>query len=72
MIIHVRQRLLKAARNMANGIEPTEPWHPEAYSYRREIAFGATKEEAIANVKEKALKSGLPAELQAQPIIASV
>jgi nitrite reductase/ring-hydroxylating ferredoxin subunit len=68
MIIHVRQRLLKVARDMANGVEPTEPWHPEAYAYRREIAYGATKEEAIENVKAKALKSGLPAELQAQPI----
>jgi hypothetical protein len=54
---------------MANGIEPTEPWHPEAYSYRREIAYGATREEAIANVKAKALKSGLPVELQAQPVV---
>ena len=68
MIIQVRQRLLKVARNMADGIEPTEPWHPEAYAYRREIAYGATKDEAIANVKEKALKSGLPVELQAQPV----
>jgi hypothetical protein len=72
MIIHVRQRLLKVARNMAQGIEPAEPWHPEAYCYRREIAYGATREEAIANVKEKALKSGLPAELRAQPIAINV
>jgi hypothetical protein len=59
MIIHVRQRLLKAARAMADGIEPSEPWHPEAYCYRREQAFGATREEAIANVKAKALTSRL-------------
>jgi hypothetical protein len=72
MIIQVRQRLLKVARNMAEGIEPTEPWHPEAYAYRREIAYGATREEAIANVKAKALRSALPAELQAQPIATNV
>jgi hypothetical protein len=53
---------------MASGIEPTEPWHPEAYSYRREIAYGATRDEAIANVKAKALKSGLSAELQTQTV----
>ena len=60
-IIAVRQRLLKVARNMAQGVEPTEPWHPEAYSYRRETARGATREEAIANVKEKGLSSQLAA-----------
>jgi phthalate 4,5-dioxygenase len=59
MIIHVRQRLLKAAKNLAQGVEPAEPWHPEAYAYRREMATGATREEAIANVKAKALQSGL-------------
>jgi phenylpropionate dioxygenase-like ring-hydroxylating dioxygenase large terminal subunit len=59
MIIHVRQRLLKAARAMAQGAEPPEPWHPEAYCYRREQAYGATREEAIANVKAKALTSRL-------------
>lgn len=56
-IIHVRQRLLKMAKALAQGVEPTEPWHPEAYAYRREAAFGATREEAIANVKAKALRS---------------
>ncbi len=59
MIIGVRQRLLKVARNMAEGIEPTEPMHPEAYCYRRETARGATKEEAIGNVKAKAMASQL-------------
>ncbi len=37
--------------------EPTEPWHPEAYCYRREVAYGTTREEAIANVKATALTS---------------
>ncbi len=59
MIIHVRQRLLKTARALADGVEPSEPWHPEAYCYRREIAYGPTREEAIASVKAKALVSKL-------------
>jgi hypothetical protein len=64
-IIAVRQRLLKVVRNMANGVEPTEPWHPEAYTYRREMARGATREEAIANVKAKGLRS----QLESRPAI---
>ena len=67
-IIHVRQRLLKVAKALANGVEPSEPWHPEAYAYRREFAFGATREEAIEAVKAKALKSALPEELKAQAV----
>jgi phthalate 4,5-dioxygenase oxygenase subunit len=59
MIIHVRQRLLKVAKALAGGVEPSEPWHPEAYCYRREQASGATREEAIANVKAKGLSSRL-------------
>ena len=65
MIIGVRRRLLKTARNMINGIEPTEPWHPEAYCYRREVAYGATRDEAIAKVKAAALTSKLGAEAKA-------
>ena len=64
-IIHVRQRLLKAAKALAQGIEPSEPWHPEAYRYRREQARGATREEAIANVRAKALSSRLQERLTA-------
>jgi nitrite reductase/ring-hydroxylating ferredoxin subunit len=62
MIIHVRQRLLKAAKNLAQGIEPTEPWHPEAYRYRREQARGATRDEAIANVRAKSFATRLQPE----------
>ncbi len=58
-IIQVRQRLLKVARNMAQGIEPSEPWHPEAYAYKQAQAGGATREEAIANAKAEAMTSKL-------------
>jgi nitrite reductase/ring-hydroxylating ferredoxin subunit len=62
MIIHVRQRLLKAAKALAQGVEPAEPWHPEAYCYTRATAVAATAEEAIAQAKAQALSSHLPAE----------
>ena len=58
-IIHVRQRLLKVAKALAQGTEPSEPWHPEAYCYRREAARGSSEAEAVGNVKAKALTSGL-------------
>jgi phenylpropionate dioxygenase-like ring-hydroxylating dioxygenase large terminal subunit len=64
-IIHIRRRLIKAAENLANGIEPTEPWHPEAYRYRRSVAVADTEAEAIALAKAKAFSTELPAELQA-------
>jgi phthalate 4,5-dioxygenase oxygenase subunit len=53
-IIKIRRRLLKAARDLADGVEPTEPWHPETYHMHREVASGATAEEAIALAKSKA------------------
>ena len=55
MIIYVRRRLLKAAKDLANGIEPAEPWHPEIYRMHRESATGATEQEAIDKARELAL-----------------
>jgi nitrite reductase/ring-hydroxylating ferredoxin subunit len=60
MIIHVRNRLLRAAKDMAQGIEPTGPFHPEVFSIHREAGVGDTAEEAIANAKEKAFRKLLP------------
>jgi hypothetical protein len=34
-IIAVRRKLLKVARDMAEGTEPQEPFRPAAYSYHR-------------------------------------
>jgi phenylpropionate dioxygenase-like ring-hydroxylating dioxygenase large terminal subunit len=71
-IIHVRRRLLKAAEALAAGQEPTEPWHPEAYRYRRTVATGATEQEAIDNCKRIAFGSLLQQrEAQAPAIAAS-
>jgi hypothetical protein len=60
MIIHVRQRLLKAAKDMAQGKDPDGPFHPEVFHIHREVAVGSTVDEAIAMAKEKALRRQLP------------
>ena len=65
MIIHVRQRLLKAAKDMQAGIDPEGPQHPELYRFHRESAVGNTEEEAIANAIEKAMKPQLPEKMPA-------
>jgi nitrite reductase/ring-hydroxylating ferredoxin subunit len=66
-IIHNRERLLKAAKALANGTEPSEPWHPEAYCYRSAFATAATAEEAIAEAKKKAFEQRFPIAAEAIP-----
>ncbi len=56
MIIHVRQRLLRAAKDFMQGKEPDGPFHPEVFSIHRESAIGDTEAEAIAKAKEKAMR----------------
>jgi hypothetical protein len=53
-IIHIRRRLIKAAKALMQGEEPQEPWKPEIYHMHRESATARTAEEAIAAAKEKA------------------
>ena len=65
MIIHVRQRLLKAARDMENGIEPDGPFHPEVFRIHRENAMAGSAEEAVAQARTKALKAQIPERTQA-------
>jgi len=67
MIIKVRRRLLKAARDLQEGIEPTEPWHPEIYRMHREQAVADTPEQALEEAKRKA-KVDLLAEFEAQAV----
>jgi nitrite reductase/ring-hydroxylating ferredoxin subunit len=67
-IIHIRQKLLKAARNLEQGIEPTEPWHPEAYRFRRATAVAPTAEEAIAKAKELGFSAILTGRAEAPQI----
>jgi phthalate 4,5-dioxygenase oxygenase subunit len=63
MIIYVRRRLLKAAKDLMRGIEPTGPQHPEVFRLHRETAIADTAQEAIAMAKEKALQPLLPQKL---------
>ena len=60
MIIYVRRRLLKAAKELQAGIEPSGPFHPEVFRAHRETATADTEEQAIALVKEKVLAAQLP------------
>jgi phthalate 4,5-dioxygenase len=70
-IIHIRRRLLKAAEALQAGQEPAEPWHPEAYRYRRTVATGATEQEALTKAREIAFSSLLKQEIAPQPIATS-
>ena len=60
MIIYVRRRLLRAAKELAQGIEPSGPTHPDVYRIHRETAVADTEEEATAKAKALALEAQLP------------
>ena len=50
-LIHIRRRLLEAARKLQQGEEPREPWHPQAYQLRTrriEVPAGTPRERVIA------------------------
>jgi phthalate 4,5-dioxygenase oxygenase subunit len=52
-IIQMRRRLLNSAKALMDGIEPKEPWNPEAYRFRPgrvEVERGTPIEEAIAGL----------------------
>ena len=70
-IIHLRRRLLKTAKELAQGIEPKEPWLPESYRYHtaQVILDHGTLEEAIEAAKQKAREPVLtPEVLQAAQV----
>ena len=56
----IRGRLVRAARAMARGDEPPEPWNPEAYRYHYESAVGDSAEQAVALAKARARASRIP------------
>ena len=60
MIIHVRQRLLKAAKEMQEGKAPEGPFHPEVFRFHRENAIANTAEEAVQQARSKALAAQIP------------
>ncbi len=71
MIIHVRQRLLKAAKDLANGIEPEGPFLPEVFRFHREVAEGDTAAEAIRAAKERAARPLYEERMKVAPAIAT-
>ncbi|HLF77493.1 MAG TPA: hypothetical protein VJB57_08370 [Dehalococcoidia bacterium] len=56
-IIHIPRRLLKAAKALAEGVEPTEPWRPESFRYHsaRVAADGVSIEDAFKAAKRQAM-----------------
>ncbi len=67
-IIHIRRRLLQTAKAMSRGIEPAEPWQPQAYAYHFGSAVMPTRDAAIAEaqrlVKTPASAAAAPPQLQ--------
>ncbi len=61
-IIYVRNRLIKTAKDLANGVEPQEPWHPEAYRYHVEFASSESLPEAIEQAKAKSTSTHVTVE----------
>jgi hypothetical protein len=59
-IIYVRRRLLQGAKALANGNEPAEPWHPEAYKYHsaQVLLDSGTLDEAISMAKQHMVTAG--------------
>jgi len=56
-IIHVRNRLLRAAKGLAAGTEPPEPGHPEAYRYHYAEAGAPARDDAVRLARERAMAS---------------
>jgi hypothetical protein len=66
-IINLRKRLLTAAKALAQGVEPREPWHPEGYSYVRGRATyedESALQDAIDEATRAAMRTQLPPELK--------
>jgi phenylpropionate dioxygenase-like ring-hydroxylating dioxygenase large terminal subunit len=59
-IIYVRRRLLRSAKNLAQGIDPSEPFHPEAYKYHsaQVVLESGTLDDAVTMAKQKMMESG--------------
>ena len=54
-IIHLRRRLLGAAKALAQGVEPPEAQAADSFHIHRAMAEGDTREEAVARARSKAL-----------------
>jgi hypothetical protein len=64
-IIYLRQKMLRAAKNLADGIEPREPWMPETYHYHSASAAieNGDYAGAVAKAKERAKVTLIPSEM---------
>jgi hypothetical protein len=69
-MIYLRRKLLKAAKNLRDGIEPIEPWTPEIYHYHAASAVieNGDYAGAIEKAKERARTSVIPAEMVAATV----
>jgi hypothetical protein len=58
-MIYLRRKLLRAAKAMRDGIEPVEPWIPQAFHYHAASAIiqDGDFDAAVAEAKEKAKRS---------------
>jgi phthalate 4,5-dioxygenase oxygenase subunit len=70
-MIYLRRKLIKAAKDMANGVEPKEPWMPQTYHYHSASAIieNGDFDAAVWVAKEKARQSlidPLPEEVAAK------
>ena len=61
-MIYLRRKLLKAAKAIRDGIEPKEPWMPDAYHYHSASAVieNGDFDAAVAIAKERAKVSLIP------------
>ena len=60
-IIYVRRRLLRTAKALAEGIEPSEPFHPEAYAYHTASVTleSGTLDEALSAARAESMRMHL-------------
>lgn len=61
-VIHVRRRLMDAARALQNGHAPVEPWQPEAYALRLPRRIDVPRLAPLAEIVESLL-AGAPPEV---------
>jgi phthalate 4,5-dioxygenase oxygenase subunit len=69
-IIYIRRKLLRTAKNLMKGIEPSEPWNPEAYKVHSSnvITEQGTMAEAIEAAKARAYGK-VPAPVRVAPVL---
>jgi len=65
-MIYLRRKLLKAAKDMRNGVEPIEPWEPQSYHYHAASAIveDGDFDAAVAKAKAQAKTTLIPTEMQ--------